>query len=231
VCTLAHVFEGLGFATIALASIREQAENVGPPRALHGNFPLGRPLGRPNDPSLQNRVLAAAFALLDRPRGPVLETFPESVSDVAEEALVCHLPPRLDPNVLPAVDEANALRAAYRRSVEARDGRTNFGRVLTEAQIPTVLAALDRIVSGTDWKQAGLPADPAQIAIDLRTYYCEAALALAEDPTRATATAWALERWFLQDTETGRLMMAARQAMKDAGASFAAWFYMAPLDR
>lgn len=230
-CTLAHVLESCGLATVALASIREQAERIAAPRTLLCDFPLGRPLGRPDDTGFQTSVLQAAFELLARPAGPVFETFPEVIEDDATEQLECRLPPRLDPTVLPAIDEARALRAAYQRTLDRNGGRTNFGRAMTEAQLGDSLAALDRIASGTDWHDAGLPSDPTQVAIDIRTYYGEAALSLAEPVSRAAERPWALERWFHHETEAGRLVMRARAAMKDAGAAFPAWFYMAPFDQ
>ena len=61
--TLASVLEDAGLATVALSIIRGQVETTRPPRALHCEFPLGRPLGRPGDPALQRRVIDAAFAL------------------------------------------------------------------------------------------------------------------------------------------------------------------------
>ena len=64
--TLASVLEDAGLATVALSIIRGQVETTRPPRALHCEFPLGRPLGRPGDPALQRRVIDAAFALLDQ---------------------------------------------------------------------------------------------------------------------------------------------------------------------
>ena len=73
---LAHVFEAAGIATVVLSSVREMAVKTAPPRALHCEFPLGRPLGRPGDPGFQHDVLARAFALLDAPIGPVLVDHP-----------------------------------------------------------------------------------------------------------------------------------------------------------
>jgi hypothetical protein len=43
VSVLAHIFEAAGIATIVLSSIREMTQKVAPPRALHCEFPLGRP--------------------------------------------------------------------------------------------------------------------------------------------------------------------------------------------
>ncbi len=230
-CTLAHVFEGLGFATIALASIREQAERMFAPRTLFCDFPLGRPLGRPSDAALQARVLQAGLALLDRESGPVIVDFPEVLVDEGSEHISCALPPRFNPAELAAVDEATALRGAYERTLSTNAERTNFGRVLTLEQIPEAFRALDRIATGTPWKEAGLPADPAQLSIDLRTYYCEAAISLPGSTVDRVGSGWALERWFLEKTEGGKLLMRAREAMKAGGAPFAVWFYMAPLDQ
>src|ERR687897_828280 len=97
--TLAHVIEAAGLATVALSLVRPQIERSRPPRALHCEFPLGRPLGRPRDPAFQRRVLDAAFALLDAPAVPVLEDFPETIADEADEPLACPLPPRYDPTL------------------------------------------------------------------------------------------------------------------------------------
>jgi hypothetical protein len=230
VCTLAHVFEGLGFATVALTSIRAHTEKIAPPRALYCDFPLGRPLGRPNDPVFQQAVLLHAFGLLEHLVGPVLESFGEAVTNDDAEPVSCRIPPRHDPNLSPAVDEALAIRAAFQRTLQSNEGRTNFGRVLTEQQIPAVLGSFEKIVNGSDLKSVGLPADTTQIAIDLRAYYCEAALSLADSPQAATEQGWSLEHWYHHSTETGRLILAARSALKEQGAPFAAWFYMAPAD-
>ena len=97
-------------ATVTLGSIEEQLVNTAPPRGLFCDFPLGRPLGKPLDAEFQHRVLAHAFSLLEKTE-PGVETFPESLTDNAEEVLVCPLPARHDPDAHPAVDEARGLRA------------------------------------------------------------------------------------------------------------------------
>ena len=43
--------------------------------------------------------------------------------------------------------------------------------------------------------------------------------------------AWAGTRWFLDHTETGKVMLAARQAMRDQDAPQPMWFYLTPGDR
>ena len=74
---LAYYLELAGMPTTQISLIREHTEAIRPPRALWVPFMLGRPLGAPNDPEFQTRVLRAALKLLDAPSGPVLEDYPE----------------------------------------------------------------------------------------------------------------------------------------------------------
>ena len=74
---LAHYIEDEGVATTQISLIREHSESIKPPRALWVSFELGRPLGVPDDPAFQKRVLLAALRLLDTDSGPVLEDFGE----------------------------------------------------------------------------------------------------------------------------------------------------------
>src|SRR5580700_547817 len=72
------MLEERGFSTVAIASVRAQAEKTRPPRALWTTSQLGRPLGEPGDAPFQRRVLLAALGLLERTDGPViLEDFNE----------------------------------------------------------------------------------------------------------------------------------------------------------
>ncbi|HEX6477351.1 MAG TPA: hypothetical protein VF043_00795 [Ktedonobacteraceae bacterium] len=70
-----RAIEYAGITTVSISLLREITEKIRPPRALFVPFPLGYPLGEPNDPELQTRVMRAAFALLPRTDFPVLETF------------------------------------------------------------------------------------------------------------------------------------------------------------
>jgi len=229
VSTLAHVFEAAGIATVTLSSMIAVTEKMSPPRSLFGEFPLGRPLGKPDDPEFQHDVLARAFALLDAPSGPVIETHPEVIS-ADETALICSIPATYDPSRPRAVDEAIGIRGAYDRSLAAR-GVTSVGRVVDADGVVDILGALDRIVNGEPWKEAGLPGDkPNTIALchDLRTYYEEAALELVDGPPPDGRAA---EAWFFDDTEAGQTVLAARRALQEQGAPHPVWFYMAPAHR
>jgi len=226
VCTLAHVLEAAGLSTVVFASMREVAEKMSPPRVLYCEFPLGRPLGKPLDAAFQREVLARGLALLAA-NGPVLETHPE-VIEAQEAPLVCAMPPRFDPDVPPAVDEARGLRAAYDRALAAR-GVTGVGRVIDADAVPAALEALHRWARGASWKDVALPGkNTVAVAHDIRSYYEEAATELATGPTPGGGAA---EAWFFDTTEAGRTMLAARKALQDQGAPFPFWFYMAPAHR
>jgi len=224
VCVLAHVFEAAGIATIVLSSVREMAVKVAPPRALHCEFPLGRPLGRPSDPEFQHQVLASAFALLEQPSGPVLVDYPEVIT-ADEQPVACALPPRFDPSLPPAVDEARGLRKAYDRAL-ARRGVTSVGRAVSAEGVPDALGVLHAIANGADWTTAGIPGgNTVALCHDIRTYYEEAATELVDGPPPGGR---AVEDWFFSKTEAGATVLAARSAIREAGAKFPIWFYMTP---
>ncbi|MEM7139966.1 MAG: hypothetical protein AAF548_02975 [Actinomycetota bacterium] len=223
---LANVIEAEGIATVSLASIRKQVESGAPPRGLWCDFPLGRPLGKPNDADFQHRVLAAAFALLDATE-PTLAHFDEAIADDGAEMVSCPLPPRHDPDAHPAVDEARGLRSAYDRGVEMSKGRYAAGRTVAPDDVPAAIEAFVRIAEGAPWGDAGIPGLPMRVSQDIRGYYETAALAMSDH----APAAWATTRWFLDQTETGKVLMAARKEMQAQDAPQPMWFYLTPGDR
>ena len=224
---LAHIFEAAGIATVVLSSVREVAQKVSPPRALHCEFPLGRPLGIPNDIEFQTDVLVRAFALLNEQSGPVLVDHPV-VIEADEQPVSCAIPPRFDASLPPCVDEARGLRKAHQRAFERR-GVTSVGRVITPDEVPNALAILHAIANGQDWTTAEIPGgNVISVCHDIRTYYEEAALELINGPAPGGR---AMENWFFEATEAGTTVLGARRAMRDAGAMFPLWFYMAPANR
>ena len=221
---LAHIFEAAGIATVALASMLPVAEKIAAPRVLHGEFPLGRPLGRPGDAEFQHDVLARAFALLERTGGPVLESHPVVIEE-SSDAVSCQIPPAYDADASPAVQEARGIRKAYDR-IHERRGVTSVGRAIDADGVPGALEVLEKIVAGTHFKEAGIPGkNTIAITHDIRTYYEEAAVELAEGPP---ADGRAIEAWFFEKTEAGKTVLAARKAIRGQEAPFPFWFYMAP---
>ena len=200
-------------------------EKMRTPRALYVDLPLGWPVGQPLDADFQHRVLQAAFALLARPGGPVLEDFPERIESQPGEPLSCPMPARFNPDLHPAVDEAQALRNAYDRAVK-KNGRTSVGRVITADQIPEALEKFVRIAEGEPWDQQGLGLI-MMVVHDIRAYYEELAFEIADGPIAA----YGAERWFFDETEAGKVLISARRSMRQAGAPHAQWYFITPGSR
>jgi hypothetical protein len=142
---LAHYIEDEGVPTTQISLIREHTEAIKPPRALWVPFELGRPLGVPDDPAFQKRVLLAGLKLLEADSGPVLEDFDEDapVSEPAETGWSCPVNFTKKPE---ALDDYQALLAAFKQEViELRlwydqalnqRGRTTFGVLLRSGLRP-----------------------------------------------------------------------------------------------
>ena len=64
-------------ATVSVSLLAEVTRKVKPPRALFVPFPLGYPLGKPQDAALQRNIIGEALKLLERTDLPVLEEFRE----------------------------------------------------------------------------------------------------------------------------------------------------------
>lgn len=224
--TLAHVFEAAGLATVVFASMIEVVERMKPPRALYAEFPLGRPLGKPQDPAFQLDVVRRGLALLDSEH-QVIETHPE-VIESDETPMACALPPRFDPSAPPAVDEARGLRAAYDRAL-AKRGVTAVGRALDADAIVDALGVLHAWAGGANWKDVPLPGkNTVAVCHDIRAYYDEAALELVTGPPPGGRAA---EAWFFEQTEAGKTILAARTSLQAQEMPFPFWFYMAPAHR
>ena len=66
------IIERAGIPTASVTLLEEITERVAPPRALFVDFPLGYPLGNPNDIALQTRIIVAMLALLREPVPPAI---------------------------------------------------------------------------------------------------------------------------------------------------------------
>ena len=108
---IAREIEEAGVATTSISMVREHTKQVKPPRALFVPYPFGHPLGKPNDPELQLRVIRAALTLLERPGGPVLEDFP----DDAFEGQDLNLPQASDVATSTKKDAAPSALMSFRR--------------------------------------------------------------------------------------------------------------------
>ena len=200
------------------------SETVRSPRALYCRFPLGRPLGKPNDPVYQQTVLDAVFGLLEREQGPVLEEFPEVVDSEGDDPLVCQLPPA-DNSALPKeVDEALGLRPAYNRQLAAT-GRTVVGKLVDPDGVADAVALFLRLADDkASWEEVEKMGDPTMLAQDISGYYEEAALALS-DPAPGAQQAAA---WFFRKTASGALLRRVAVKLRDGGADRSKWGLLIP---
>lgn len=207
-CALAHVLEREGIATVTLVTrARLFPEQMRPPRVLFCDFPLGRPLGKPQDAAFQRRVLTHAFRLLDADE-PVLVDFAESVGDDGGEPLSCVVPPRVEAGLSPAVGEARGLRDAFGRAA----GR-GIASAIDPALVEDALAAFERVVSGVPWRDAGFPERPQRCTLAIRGYYEQAAVGLQQSAGGARAA----EAWFVDHTIAGETIRSALAVMRASG--------------
>ncbi len=202
-----------GFSTVALVSVRAQAEKVRPPRALWNAGALGRPLGEPEDAAFQHRVLRAALALLERTDGPViLEDFPEDPPGLRDTA--GWQPPAIPRWTAPSTsqgwaaaltEELAAIRPAW-DAARTRRGRTSVG--LSFQPPETWPAFLADALAGALVAVPPL-ATPAlaqrHLCDDIKAYYGEAAQATDPAPS-----ARQVDHWFWRQTVAGALLVALR---------------------
>jgi hypothetical protein len=229
---MAHMLEERGLPTTVLALVLPQVEKTRPPRAVMLPFMLGRPLGEPNDPPFQRRVLLQTLRLLERTDGPViLEQFPDvnpSWFDRPDWRPAVSLP---TPQSLDGVaawetalrTELAAVLPVWER-FKARFGRTTVGLAGQPPEAWPGFAA--------SFLEGGLPTvllhDTAALALrfladDLKALYGEAVQADGAPPS-----ARQIDQWFWRRTVAGQLLIALRgvasesknNALKTVGGRF-----------
>lgn len=202
-CALGYFLEQAGLMTTGISLVRENAASLEPPRTLWVSFPLGRPLGVPNDASFQHRVISAALDLLDHAEGPVLADYPEDAPRVDTDASpACPVSFGTDATtwqVRLSAELAN-LSPWYQIGRDRRGGRTMVGvsASSTEEIIERMAADLDAetLPDNLSWFKAAIE--------DVKAYYVEALTAQpgAYDPQETYNTLWhetelgAALRWF-----------------------------------
>lgn len=227
------MLEERGVATVAIGLVRPHMEKTGGPRGLWVPFPLGRPLGEPEDPAFQRRVLRAALSLLERGSGaPVLEEFGLDAPGQAERAgwsppfaLPAPPEPAAPAAWAAALGAEMALVRPWAERALARFGRTTVG---VSAQPPEAWPAY-----AASFLAGELPDPPAPLtspalalrflADDLKAYYMEAAQADGGAPSINQ-----INEWLFRRTVAGRFLAALRRcslasensALKTAGGRF-----------
>ncbi len=225
---LGHFFEDEGVATTGISLVREHTAGMRPPRFLWVPFELGRPLGAPNAPDFQRRVIVAALQLLEAECGPVLADFPEDAPGAPSGAATGQVCPIALSRAEPVAThdlEARALQeieqlAPWYDLAHTTRGRTTVG--LSGLEPPDMVRFLARFVDGTPSEDG-----PASYRCDLTLgeafklasedlkAYCLEAASVQPGGQSSGASARALATWFWQDTATGRLFRAIHQVCID----------------
>ena len=180
---LGHFLEREGIPTVGISLVREHTEIIRPPRALWVTFELGRPLGIPDDPPFQRRVVHAALDLLDRTGGPLIADYPENVAEEADfTGWACPI------NLAPAqIDtlaaEIDRLAVWYDRTVAARS-RTTVG--VSGLDMPSAGRLVTTALGGPLPEAQSLK----QAIDDLKAFYLEAASAFPDPGSSKTRKAW-----------------------------------------
>jgi hypothetical protein len=210
------MLEERGFSTVAVASVRPQAEKTRPPRALWTTSQLGRPLGEPGDASFQRRVLVAALGLFERTDGPVI------LDDFAKDPPGWRDTPDwrapLPVEVTGPLETPDAWATAFGAELSAlmprwQTAQTRFGRTTVglSFQAPPAWP-----VFATRFLAGELPAVPEldtpalalrMLSDDIKALYGEAAQAEGSAPS-----AHQIDEWFWRQTIAGRLLIALRTA-------------------
>ena len=216
---LARVFEEHGLATTSISLVREHTEKVKPPRALFVPFPFGHPLGEANDPEQQTRVMRAAFELLERDSGPVLEDYPEDIYagqdiNLAQASSVSQ--PEISEDV---AFEVTSLRPYYEQWLSAHAGRTNVGVTRVDQRrfrgLVRLLEAFaeGREIDSPEWnRDVPLSQFVRWSADDLKAFYLEARM-----QQRPGASFQELNRWLWSETALSNLLRAVRDRMRAQG--------------
>jgi hypothetical protein len=205
--------------TTGISLIRLHTETIKPPRALWVPFEMGRPLGAPDDPAFQRRVLTSVLGLLEAPGGPCLEDYPEEEPET-DEVTVLACPVRYGPS---STDDAETdpTLAAFRREITAM--RPWYDMAVARRQRTTVgvsrldIGALgDFIYAFVNGAPPPNPRDDIPLATtlklaveDLKAYYIEG---ITAQPGQSGASSRVLQDWFWDETVAGQVLVDLKKA-------------------
>jgi hypothetical protein len=218
---LGHFIEEAGVPTAGISLIRPHTEIIKPPRALWVPFELGRPLGPPNNPEFQKKVLLALLRLLEAPTGPVLEDFPEDEPE-SDEIVVLACPVNFARDVGESGDDDKIL-AAFRQEITAM--RPWYDMAVNKRQRTTVGVSginLDKLgdfiyafIKGEtpEKPQDDVPLlNTLKFAVeDLKSYYIEG---ITAQPGQANASSQRLQDWFWGETVGGKVLLALKKVLE-----------------
>lgn len=241
---LAHYLEEEGVPTTQISLIREHTETIRPPRALWVPFELGRPLGVPEDPELQRRVLKAALDLLEVSEGPVLVDFPEEIRTpeikAEQEDMVWACPVNFTPANKDEGDQEKLISAFRYEIAELRSwydlGLEKSGRTAVSNFEPdSASGLLGGYILGDPPDIPGVDL-PLAVALrlaaqDLKAFYFEAAISR---PDADLPESTEFNRWFWNETAAGRVLKVVKERClkeKDAALRMTGAMLLIPLEQ
>ncbi|MEQ8193567.1 MAG: hypothetical protein RIB59_03670, partial [Rhodospirillales bacterium] len=188
--------------------MRENTAALKPPRALWVPFELGRPLGAPNEPAFQTKVLKAALKLLESDGGPPLladfpEDAPKTATGEAPADWICPVsfppPPNDDSALLQSfLAEIESLKPWHNVALE-NNGRTTVG--LSGLDIGDAVRFLTGLTEGerkNPLNNATLAEAVKRTSEDVKAFYLES---VAAQPSGATSRD--IYGWFWRETVAG----------------------------
>ena len=202
-----------------ISLVREHTEQMNPPRALWVPFDLGRPMGAPNEPGFQRRVLECGLALLSEKSGPVLTNFsddapsskledpsdwvcPVNLAPIDSDTIVSSLRAQLE-------QEMTSLQPWHDLQVEQKC-RTTVG--VATANIRDSAKLIANFIEDTSIDS---PCDDRPLALmlkysaeDLKAWYFEAATA------QPGGSGCELVDWFWKATVAGKSLLQLASSMR-----------------
>ncbi len=177
-------------------------------------FELGRPLGVPNDPEFQKRVLYTLLQLLERTDGPViLDDYPYDAPETDEAVAVLSCPVRFDS---PATESDDPLKSRFLREIQAMQPwyemalktRDRTSLVASGLAIDDLGDYIYRFARGEQPDNPHSDVDPTvslKLAVeDLKGFYIEAVTA---QPGQENLSSQALKEWFWNETIAGEVLL------------------------
>jgi hypothetical protein len=203
--------------TVALSLVREHTMKVKPPRAVYVPFPLGLPVGHPENVTEQDAVLTLAFSTLDAPSGPVLFDYvdEQAASEAGSPMQASEVNVSAAALSVDLVTEVTLMRRYWEQRLEAT-GRSGVGLTgIPPQRFRGVVRFLEAFVTDPT---SDMPERPPETALplyirscveDLRVMYAEARM--KTHPNEQSAER---QHWILGETALGVLMRRLRDAME-----------------
>ncbi|MBW6485795.1 MAG: hypothetical protein K0B01_06555 [Syntrophobacterales bacterium] len=179
-------------------------------------FDFGRPLGAPDEPEFQKKVLLAALSLLEKSGRPIIEDFLEDapVSENEFTPTACPVSFRAQTGQGEEIDDIGKLLADFREEAEGlqnwfdiglkKRGRTTTGT--SNLSLKEIVELFSVFIKG-DMPESPVSSMPVDITMklaseDLKAYYTEALSAQPGGPTSPDA----LANWFWGETAASRVL-------------------------